>query len=164
LAAGLPRGRGRYVRMLAEVPRFHRAARRLLEDQSDRVGQTLADFLRTGGFSRYFTAHFALSLVAAVWSCPTGTALRYPARYLFAFLANHGMRLGLAGHPRGPRPGPGDRCRLVPGAGRLRPAPRSRPRPDRGPRPDQDPGLPRPAGRVLRRERLGGDGRACRRG
>jgi phytoene dehydrogenase-like protein len=26
LAAGLPRGRGRYVRMLAEVPRFHRAA------------------------------------------------------------------------------------------------------------------------------------------
>ena len=28
LAAGLPRGRGRYLRMLAEVPRFHRAARR----------------------------------------------------------------------------------------------------------------------------------------
>jgi predicted NAD/FAD-binding protein len=47
--------------------------------------------LRTGGFSRYFTAHFALPLVAAAWSCPTGTALRYPARYLFAFLANHGM-------------------------------------------------------------------------
>jgi predicted NAD/FAD-binding protein len=45
LAAGLPRGRGRYLRMLAEVPRFHRAARRLLEDKGDRVGQTLA---RTG--------------------------------------------------------------------------------------------------------------------
>ena len=29
LAAGLPRGRGPYLRMLAEVPRFHRAARRL---------------------------------------------------------------------------------------------------------------------------------------
>src|SRR3984885_8254893 len=28
-AAGLPRGRGRYVRMLAEVPRSHRAVRRL---------------------------------------------------------------------------------------------------------------------------------------
>jgi predicted NAD/FAD-binding protein len=26
-----------------------------------------------------------------VWSCPPGTALHYPARYLFAFLANHGM-------------------------------------------------------------------------
>jgi uncharacterized protein len=98
LAAGLPRGRGPYLRMLAEVPRFHRAARRLLEDKGDRVGQTLADFLRTGGFSRYFTAHFALPLVAAVWSCPTGTALRYPARYLFAFLANHGM-LSVSGSP-----------------------------------------------------------------
>jgi uncharacterized protein len=75
---------------LAEVPRFHRAARRVL-DHGDHDGQVLADFLRTGGFSRYFTAHFTLPLVAAVWSCPTGTALRYPARYLFAFLANHGM-------------------------------------------------------------------------
>jgi hypothetical protein len=52
LAAGLPRGRGRYLRMLAEVPRFHRAARRVL-DHGDPGGQVLADFLRTGGFSRY---------------------------------------------------------------------------------------------------------------
>jgi uncharacterized protein len=92
LAAGLPRGRGRYLRLLAEVPRFHRAARRLLDlDQRESAGQTLGDFLRAGGFSGYFTAHFALPLVAAVWSCPPRTALRYPARYLFAFLAHHGM-------------------------------------------------------------------------
>ena len=31
-----------------------------------------------GGFSRYFRAHFALPLVAAVWSCPPGTALQLP--------------------------------------------------------------------------------------
>ncbi len=92
LAAGLPRGRGRYLRLLAEVPRFHRAARRLLDlDQREQAGQTLGDFLRAGGFSGYFAAHFALPLVAAVWSCPPRTALRYPARYLFAFLAHHGM-------------------------------------------------------------------------
>jgi uncharacterized protein len=97
LAAGLPRGRRSYLRMLAEIPRFHRAARRLLnqEDQD----QTLGDFLMTNGFSRYSTAHFVLPLVAAVWSCPTGTSLRYPARYLFAFLANHGM-LSMAGSPQ----------------------------------------------------------------
>ena len=103
LAAGLPRGRRRYLWLLAEVPRFHRAARRLLDredpDHGDQSGQTLDDFLRTGGFSRYFAAHFALPLVAAVWSCPAGTALRYPARYLFAFLANHGM-LSLSGSPQ----------------------------------------------------------------
>ena len=39
----------------------------------------LGDFLRSGRFSPYFTAHFVAPLVAAVWSCPPGTALRYPA-------------------------------------------------------------------------------------
>ena len=48
LAAGLARGRGRYLHMLAEVPRFHRAARRAL-DHGDPDGQVLGDFLRTGG-------------------------------------------------------------------------------------------------------------------
>ena len=96
LAAGLPRGRGRYLRMLGEVPRFHREARRLLATADE--DRPLRDFLRTNGFSWYFTAHFAILLVAAVWSCPPGTALRYPARYLFAFLANHGM-LSVSGSP-----------------------------------------------------------------
>jgi predicted NAD/FAD-binding protein len=98
LGAGLPRGRTSYLRMLAEVPRFHRAARRALEAGGD-DSLTLGDFLRAGRFSAYFTAHFAAPLVAAVWSCPPGTALRYPARYLFAFLANHGM-LSVSGSPQ----------------------------------------------------------------
>ena len=37
-------------------------------------------------------------LVAAVWSCPPGEALRYPARYLFVFLEHHGM-LSVFGSP-----------------------------------------------------------------
>ena len=103
LVPGLRRGRGRYLRMLGEVPRFHRAARRLLAAEaagaaSGDQNQTLGEFLDEGGFSRYFTAHFALPLVAAVWSCPPGTALSYPARYLCAFLANHGM-LSVSGAP-----------------------------------------------------------------
>ncbi|GAA4228164.1 FAD-dependent oxidoreductase [Actinomadura meridiana] len=93
-AAGLfarPRSvlRGRYLRMLAEVPRFHRAARAVLGD--DRDERTLAEFLAAGGFSSYFRAHFMTPLVAAVWSSPPALADQYPARYLFAFLAHHGM-------------------------------------------------------------------------
>lgn len=98
LGAGLPRGGPGYARMLAEVPRFHRAARRLLAS-GDHGQQTLAEFLRDGRFSAYFTAHFAAPVVAAVWSCPPGLALQYPARYLFAFLANHGM-LSVTGSPQ----------------------------------------------------------------
>ncbi|WP_433697608.1 NAD(P)/FAD-dependent oxidoreductase [Nocardiopsis sp. CA-288880] len=143
-----------YLRMLAEIPRFHRAARGLLAsapDGADAAGEgaprgggaagarvrgagrgtrgvrrpagrrapsagagpgtlprgarpgtdgpTLGEFVRRHGFSPYMTAHFLLPLVSAVWSCPPGAATDYPARYLFAFLANHGM-LGVWGSPR----------------------------------------------------------------
>ena len=74
-------------------------ARRLLaSDDRTLCDQTLDQFLQDGGFSGYFAAHFALPLVAAVWSCPPGTALSYPARYLCEFLANHGM-LSVSGSP-----------------------------------------------------------------
>ena len=104
--------------MLAEVPRFHRAARRLLADGAPGDAQTLGEFLADGGFSGYFTAHFALPLVAAVWSCPPGTALSYPARYLFAFLANHGM-LSVSGSPPWRTVTGGSRCYVERAAERL---------------------------------------------
>jgi predicted NAD/FAD-binding protein len=86
----------RYLRMLSEVTRFHRYARRLLAGDDDAV--TLSAFVARGRFSRYFTAHFLTPLISAVWSCaPTRTG-DYPARYLFVFLANHGM-LTVTGSP-----------------------------------------------------------------
>jgi predicted NAD/FAD-binding protein len=103
LAAGLRGGGLRYARMLTEVLRFHRAARRLLEAGPPQAGSaraepTLGEFLAAGGYSAYFIRHFALPFVAAVWSCPPQTALRYPARYLFAFLNQHGL-LSVTGSP-----------------------------------------------------------------
>jgi len=100
LAAGLRQGRLRYARMLTEVLRFHRSARRLLASagESAAAEPTLGEFLAAGGYSRYFTTHFALPFVAAVWSCPPQTALTYPARYLFAFLNHHGL-LSVTGSP-----------------------------------------------------------------
>ncbi|KMO96895.1 NAD(P)/FAD-dependent oxidoreductase [Streptomyces roseus] len=89
--------RGRYLRMIAEVPRFHRAARRLLASGDETA--TLGSFLQRGGFTEYFTGHFALPLVSAVWSCPPDTALEYPAAYLFRFLENHGL-LSVTGSPQ----------------------------------------------------------------
>ncbi|AXI70695.1 NAD(P)/FAD-dependent oxidoreductase [Streptomyces bacillaris] len=91
--------RGPYLRMLAEVPRFHRAARALLElPEGPATEMTLGEFTRRGRFSPYFHAHFLTPMVSAVWSCDPVTALRYPARYLFRFLAHHGM-LTVGGSP-----------------------------------------------------------------
>ncbi|OON82245.1 NAD(P)/FAD-dependent oxidoreductase [Streptomyces tsukubensis] len=87
----------RYLRMLTEVPRFHRAARALLDDGGGDA-LTLSAFLARGGFSRYFVAHFMTPVVSAVWSCDAVTALRYPARYLFRFLDHHGL-LSVTGSP-----------------------------------------------------------------
>jgi uncharacterized protein len=101
LLAGIRRGRGRYLRMMAEILRFHREASRLIAGghPAQEADLTLGQFLAAGGYSRYFTAHFALPFVSAVWSCPPGTALDYPAGYLFTFLANHGL-LSVTGSPR----------------------------------------------------------------
>ena len=145
LAAGLRQGGGRFLRLLADVPRFQRSARQLLagDTAGDITGDTtggtkgdttgglphdiagsapgeltFGDFLDGGGYSSYFQAHFALPLVAAVWSCPAGTALRYPARYLFAFLANHGM-LSVSGSPPWRTVTGGSRCYVERVAQRL---------------------------------------------
>ncbi|MFJ8751146.1 NAD(P)/FAD-dependent oxidoreductase [Streptomyces sp. NPDC102441] len=83
--------RGPYLRMLAEVPRFHRAARALLAVPEGTGVMTLGEFAARGRFSAYFSAHFLTPMVSAVWSCDPVTAMRYPARYLFSFLEHHGM-------------------------------------------------------------------------
>jgi predicted NAD/FAD-binding protein len=101
--------RGRYLRMLLEVTRFHRRARALLAaDSKDTASPgaaggepelTLGEFLAQEKFSSYFIAHFMTPVVSAVWSCDPTTALAYPARYLFTFLAHHGL-LGVSGSPQ----------------------------------------------------------------
>ncbi|WP_455355079.1 NAD(P)/FAD-dependent oxidoreductase [Streptomyces sp. SYSU K217416] len=89
--------RAGYLRMLTEVPAFHRAARRLLARDGDET-LTLGEFLVRGRYSRYFVAHFMTPVVSAVWSCDGATAMRYPARHLFRFLEHHGM-LSIGGSP-----------------------------------------------------------------
>jgi predicted NAD/FAD-binding protein len=87
--------RPRYLLMLAEIKRFHAAATRLLQTDTE---ETVGAFVDRHGFSRYFVDNFMTPLVAAVWSCPPGQAMRYPARYLFVFLEHHGM-LSVFGSP-----------------------------------------------------------------
>jgi uncharacterized protein len=93
--------RPRYLLMLAEITRFHRAASRLLHRSGTGVEddlETLEAFLDRHRFSSFFVDHFITPLVAAVWSCAGRDALRYPARYLFVFLDHHGM-LSVFGSP-----------------------------------------------------------------
>lgn len=90
----------RYVRLLTQVPVFHRRARALLAttEEGDPDGLTLGEFLTGHRFTPYFVSHFIAPLVSAVWSCDPRTALHQPARHLFRFLQHHGM-LAVTGSP-----------------------------------------------------------------
>ncbi|MFG3409478.1 NAD(P)/FAD-dependent oxidoreductase [Streptomyces sp. NPDC048142] len=87
----------RYLRLLAQVPAFHRAARRLLAQDAG-TSLVLGEFLDREGFSSYFRTHFMTPLISSVWSCDAVTAQRYPAAYLFRFLRHHGL-LSVGGSP-----------------------------------------------------------------
>jgi predicted NAD/FAD-binding protein len=88
----------RYLAMLSQVPRFHRAARGLVDAGPTDPEPTLGEFLRTGRYSSYFVQHFVVPIVSAVWSCGPHEAMLYPARYLFTFLNHHGS-LTVSGSP-----------------------------------------------------------------
>ncbi|MBW3084527.1 hypothetical protein KEM60_00715 [Austwickia sp. TVS 96-490-7B] len=98
----------RFMRMLTQVLRFHRAAQAELAagraegaGQGVRVavGEPFGVWLERHRFTRYFVHHYAIPLVACVWSTGHALALDYPARYLFTFLEHHGM-LSVGGSPQ----------------------------------------------------------------
>ncbi len=80
----------RFLRMLLEVPRFHRTARSLLAGELD-AKMTWGEFLTHGKYSEYFIRHFAIPLVSCVWSSGDEDSRAYPAKHLFEFLSHHGM-------------------------------------------------------------------------
>ncbi len=80
-----------YLTMLGAVRRFHEAARAFLDATDDSDTTTYGEFIASGGYPASFTELYAVPLVSCVWSSGPGDAVDFPARYLFRFLAHHGM-------------------------------------------------------------------------
>ena len=88
-----------FLRLLTEVRRFHRRAAAYVERTGDDDLATFGQFLEAERFSPAFIRLYAVPVVSCVWSCGGGSALSYPARYLFRFLDHHGM-LSVSGSPQ----------------------------------------------------------------
>jgi predicted NAD/FAD-binding protein len=103
-----------FVRLLAEIVRFNRAARTLVDDEPwwrdmGRMTETgaaagppdesLADFVRRGGYSKAFVDQFLVPFGASIWSADPATFTEFPARSYAHFMHNHGL-LGLNGRPQ----------------------------------------------------------------
>ena len=86
-----------FARMLAEVPRFQRAALELLRGGDERI--SLRAWLRAEGFSHQFVERLLVPQAAAVWSADPGQMWTFPAMFLARFFDNHGM-LTLRDRPR----------------------------------------------------------------
>lgn len=87
----------RFLRMLAEILRFNRAAKRHITSNPG-MTLTLGDFLARGGYSGRFASHYLLPMAAAIWSCPPQDMLAFPFLSFARFFANHGL-LDLVGRP-----------------------------------------------------------------
>ena len=86
-----------FLRMLGDILRFNRAARAF---EPGALGdQPLRTLLAKGGYGAWFTERYLVPMAAAIWSCPPGRLLDFPADFLVGFLRNHGL-LQLADRPR----------------------------------------------------------------
>ncbi len=85
-----------FYRMVADVPRFQRAARELLHRGDQAV--SLRDWLTERRFSREFVERLIVPQVSAVWSADPRALWNFPALFLAQFFDNHGM-LGVRGRP-----------------------------------------------------------------
>jgi predicted NAD/FAD-binding protein len=90
--------RAEHHRMLAEIHRFNRSARRALRKEGGEE-LPLSDFLGRERFSQKFVQRYLFPLASAIWSASTAQIGEFPAATLFRFFENHGM-LRLTRHIR----------------------------------------------------------------
>lgn len=82
-----------FHRMMVDILRFGRDA----PDAAKRLGDqaTLGEYLRAGGYSRFFAEHYLKPMAGAIWSASVASMDDFPLGFLVRFFDNHGMlRLG----------------------------------------------------------------------
>ncbi len=78
-----------FLRMLAEILRFHREAPALLQEEGDEI--TLGAYLDANRFGGRFVDDYLVPMGAAIWSTDPARMFDFPARFFVRFLHNHGM-------------------------------------------------------------------------
>lgn len=84
-----------FHRMIADLLRFNRDARRLLACEED---PPLGGWLSQRRYSRMFVERLILPQASAVWSADPAQMWSFPARFMVEFFENHGM-LGFRNRP-----------------------------------------------------------------
>ncbi len=78
-----------FARMIADVPRFNRDARRLLTNGD--LSLSLGEFLGRGRYSQPFVDNYLIPLGASIWSADPSLFEEFPAVALARFFERHGL-------------------------------------------------------------------------
>ncbi|MDQ3205698.1 MAG: FAD-dependent oxidoreductase [Pseudomonadota bacterium] len=87
----------RFLGMVRDLFRFYRQAPALLQGAGP--GPSIGDYLDGHGYGAAFRDEHLVPMASALWSSPSAEILRFPARYLVQFMANHQM-LQVADRPQ----------------------------------------------------------------
>jgi predicted NAD/FAD-binding protein len=78
-----------FYRMLGDIVRFNRESLELLEGDDGQL--TIGEYLDREGYGQRFIDHYLIPMGAAIWSSRPRKFHDFPARFLVAFLHNHGL-------------------------------------------------------------------------
>ncbi|GAA0206401.1 FAD-dependent oxidoreductase [Kangiella japonica] len=78
-----------FYRMISDIKRFYKEAKALLTEHDNNI--SLGDYLRQNNYSDYFIDEHIVPMASALWSGRSELILKFPARYLVAFMQNHNM-------------------------------------------------------------------------
>jgi predicted NAD/FAD-binding protein len=78
-----------FYRMIRDILRFNRDARRLLERGID--APTLREFFDQQRYGREFVEQYIVPMAAAIWSASPEQTLDFPAHFFVRFFNNHGL-------------------------------------------------------------------------
>jgi predicted NAD/FAD-binding protein len=78
-----------FLRMIADILRFNKSSRNLLEGDDDDL--TLGEFLLMGRYSRAFREHYIVPMGMSIWSATESAMMQFPARFFVEFFDKHGF-------------------------------------------------------------------------
>ncbi|WP_194755546.1 NAD(P)/FAD-dependent oxidoreductase [Aliidiomarina indica] len=82
-----------FYRMLLDIVRFNKAAKRAFEERGGRALEqvTLGDFVRELNLGEAFSHNYLYPMCAAIWSASLREAAEFPLQFFLRFFMNHGL-------------------------------------------------------------------------
>ena len=79
----------RFLRMLRDILRFNKLAKRFAEQGNDAT--MMREFARQHGLGEMFYDKYLVPIAASIWSADPRTVAQFPMRFMAQFFRNHGM-------------------------------------------------------------------------